>query len=197
MDDDFFNFVTQLCQGSDLFYNLEKEGGYFNEKTSAKIVKQILQAIKHLHDQGVCHRDLKLENIMFESKRTIKEPLIKVIDFGFAKYFKSIDEDQMSTRTGTPYYMAPEIIEGQYNESCDMWAIGVITYILLSGYPPFNADTEMQLFNKIRTCDFEFIEEDWKDISSDAKSFIMKLLQPDPVKRLKPLDALKHPWILK
>ena len=82
----------------------------------------------------------------------------------------------MTTKTGTPYYMAPEILDGHYDESCDMWAIGVITYCLLTGYPPFNADSEQKLFNKIRTCDFEFCDEDWKNITDDAKNFIMKLL---------------------
>ena len=93
--------------------------------------------------------------------------------------------------------MAPEILEGKYGQECDMWAIGVITYCLLAGYPPFDADCEMNLFKKIRTCDFEFIKEDWVGISQDAKSFILKLLQPDTNKRLKPEEALQHPWITK
>jgi len=129
-------------------------------------VKQILSAIKHLHDHGICHRDLKLENIMFETSNTTKEPFIKVIDFGLAQNFA--DQKAMSTRTGTPYYMAPEIIDGEYDESCDMWSIGVITYSLLVGYPPFNALNDAQLFRKIKLCDFEFHEQHWSHISKES-----------------------------
>lgn len=79
---------------------------------------------------------------MFENRSTSKNPLIKVIDFGLAKYFSSNEEDMMYSRTGTPYYMAPEVIEGKYDESCDMWSIGVITYCMIAGYPPFNGDND-------------------------------------------------------
>ena len=105
----------------------------------------MLSAIKHLHDKGICHRDLKPENILFESKS--KEAQIRLIDFGLAKNFSVKENGKnpsrlMKTRIGTPYYMAPEVLEGAYDETCDMWSIGVITYCLLCGYPPFNADTD-------------------------------------------------------
>lgn len=101
----------------------------------------MLSAIKHLHDKQICHRDLKPENILFESKS--KEAQVKLIDFGLAKYFNlNNDNKLMKTRIGTPYYMAPEVLEGAYDETCDMWSIGVITYCLLCGYPPFNADND-------------------------------------------------------
>jgi calcium-dependent protein kinase len=91
MDDTYFNFVTQLCEGGDLFENLvQAEKKKFNEGLSAKIVKQILMAIKHMHDRGICHRDLKLENIMVETKKITENPLIKVIDFGLAKHFNTV-----------------------------------------------------------------------------------------------------------
>jgi calcium-dependent protein kinase len=122
--------------------------------------------------RGICHRDLKPENIMFENKSSSKDPLIKVIDFGLAKYFKS-DVASMNSRTGTPYYMAPEVLEGNYNESCDMWSLGVITYCLLCGYPPFNGDNDAQLYKKIKTCDYEFHDTFWSDISDEAKNFIV------------------------
>lgn len=142
--------------------NLEMEGGHLSEKSTAKIIKQVLMAIKHMHDSGICHRDLKLENIMFETKgKATKDPMIKVIDFGFAKYFSTIESDLMTSRTGTPYYMAPEVLSGAYDKSCDLWAIGVMTYCLLAGYPPFNADSDAQLFRKIELCDYQFFEDDW------------------------------------
>jgi calcium-dependent protein kinase len=129
-----------MCEGGELYQAIINEG-CFSEQKAAKVVRQILSAIKHLHMRGICHRDLKPENIMIENKSSSKDPLIKVIDFGLAKYFKS-DEVNMNTRTGTPYYMAPEVLKGSYDESCDMWSIGVITYCLLCGYPPFNADND-------------------------------------------------------
>ena len=82
----------------------------------------------------------------------------------------------MKTRIGTPYYMAPEVLEGAYDETCDMWSIGVITYCLLCGYPPFNADTDQQLFRKIKTCDYEFHLPEWGSVSDDAKEFIQGLI---------------------
>lgn len=82
----------------------------------------------------------------------------------------------MTTKIGTPYYVSPEILEGKYDNSCDIWSIGVITYIMLCGYPPFNATTENQLFRKILCCDYEFAEDDWKDISPEAKDFVRQCL---------------------
>ena len=102
----------------------------------------------------------------------------------------------MNSRTGTPYYMAPEVLDGEYDESCDMWSIGVITYSLLAAYPPFNAETDSQLFRKIKLCDYEFHKDTWSDISDDAKRFISQCLQQRPSYRVKPLDALRHPWIV-
>eukprot|EP00347_Sterkiella_histriomuscorum_P013565 403364229 len=195
MDQNYFHFVTQLCEGGELFQHLEN--GRFSEQIAAKIVQQILSAIKHLHDHGICHRDLKLENIMFENYNYSKDPMIKVIDFGLAQYFNSSDQFTMNSQTGTPYYMAPEVIDGQYDESCDMWAIGVIAYSLLAAYPPFNADSHAQLFRKIKVCDYEFHKETWSDISDDAKKFISQCLQQKSSYRLKPQEGLKHPWIVK
>jgi calcium-dependent protein kinase len=101
----------------------------------------------------------------------------------------------MKTRIGTPYYMAPEVLEGAYDETCDMWSIGVITYCLLCGYPPFNADTDQLLFRKIKLCDYEFHNPEWSEISDEAKQFIQGLLQPNPQLRMTPEQALSHQWI--
>lgn len=145
----------------------------------------MLTGLKHLHDNGICHRDMKPENIMFETNNFAKDPMVKIIDFGLAQYFHS-DSQVMKTRTGTPYYVAPEILQGAYTQSCDMWALGVITYCMLSGYPPFNAEDNKTLFRKILHCDYEFHEPQWTHISSEAKKFISCLIEPDTKKRLKP-----------
>lgn len=101
----------------------------------------------------------------------------------------------MYTRIGTPYYMAPEVLKGAYDESCDMWSIGVITYCLLCGYPPFNAESDQLLFRKIELCDYEFHSPDWDNISEEAKDFIRGLIQPNSRLRMTPEDALSHAWI--
>ena len=91
--------------------------------------------------------------------------------------------------------MAPEVLDGNYDETCDMWSIGVITYCLLCGYPPFNAETDLQLFRKIKSCDYEFYDPEWSTVSLNAKDFINQLLQPNPKKRMTPEQALNHNWI--
>lgn len=142
VDENHFHFVTEYCGGGELFHHII-ERGRFSEAYAAKIIKQVLSAIKHLHDKGICHRDLKPENILFESKS--RDAQVRLIDFGLAKFFKTngLKLTPLKTRIGTPYYMAPEVLEGNYDETCDMWSIGVITYCLLCGYPPFNAETDL------------------------------------------------------
>lgn len=155
----------------------------FSEADAAKIITQILSAIKHLHDKNIAHRDLKPENVIFVSKES--EINIKLIDFGLSKLL-GLDGKHMMTKLGTPYYVSPEVLEGSYDKRCDLWAVGVMTYILLSGTPPFNGRNEVEVFNKIRCCDYEFPDKEWSYISQDAKDFIFKLLQPDPNRRATP-----------
>jgi calcium-dependent protein kinase len=102
----------------------------------------------------------------------------------------------MKTKVGTPYYVAPEVLSREYTKSCDIWSIGVITYILLCGYPPFYGDTDNQIFDQVRTARFDFPSPDWDGISDSAKDFICSLLRRDPTKRLTAAQALLHPWIL-
>jgi calcium-dependent protein kinase len=102
----------------------------------------------------------------------------------------------MKTKVGTPYYVAPEVLSREYTKSCDIWSIGVITYILLCGYPPFYGDTDNQIFDQVRTARFDFPSPDWDGISDSAKDFICSLLRRDPSKRLTAAQALLHPWIL-
>lgn len=102
----------------------------------------------------------------------------------------------MNTKLGTPYYVAPEVLDGDYDMSCDLWSIGVITFTLLCGDPPFFGDTTAKIYNKIKTCDFDFTQEIWKKVSKEAKSFIEKLIEPNRVRRMTVEQALAHPWIL-
>jgi calcium-dependent protein kinase len=159
VDEKNYHLVTEFCGGGELFDHIIDRGS-FSEKLASRIIKQVLSAIKHLHDRNICHRDLKPENILFESKS--KEAQVKLIDFGLSKYFVERNntnangrgnrgnsilrerkgEGIMRTKIGTPYYMAPEVLDGEYDQTCDMWSLGVITYCLLCGYPPFNADND-------------------------------------------------------
>lgn len=167
--------VTEFCEGGELFeYIMEK--GVVPEKEAAIIMAKIVSAILHLHERNICHRDLKPENILFEVRGS-KRSEIKLIDFGLSKYFS--DETQMTTKLGTPYYVSPEVLDGKYDKACDMWSVGVIAFVLLAGYPPFNAPNEHQLFRKIQCCDFEFKPQYWANISEEAKDFISKCLQPN------------------
>lgn len=170
----------------------------FPESTAAKIVKQILLAIKYCHDRGVCHRDLKLENIMIEEEEVTLDPIVKVIDFGLADYF--ISDQKMEGMVGTPYYFAPEMVMKQYNEKCDLWSIGVITFNMLVGYQPFDVDDNEgidKLFEKIRKVEVRFIKQDWSHLSKESWQFIVKLFDPIAKNRMGPEEALKHPWIVR
>ena len=163
--------MTEFCEGGELFdYIMEK--GFLPESEAAVIMSKIVSAILHLHERNICHRDLKPENILFEVRG--KKSEIKVIDFGLSKYFTG--DTHMTTKLGTPYYVSPEVLEGRYDNSCDMWSIGVISFVMLCGYPPFNANNEQLLFRKIKCCDYDFNDDYWKDISNEAKDFIRKCL---------------------
>lgn len=138
------------------------------------------------------HRDLKPENFLFSTKD--EDAVIKIIDFGLSRHDDTATKI-MNTKVGTPYYVAPEVLNREYTKSCDIWSIGVITYILLCGYPPFYGDTDNQIFDSVRTGRFDFPSPDWDDISQAAKDFICALLRKDPSKRLTAAEALHHAWI--
>lgn len=125
-----------------------------------------------MHRNGICHRDLKLENVLLQSKDGLD---VKVIDFGLSRINAS---DQLKTRIGTPYYVAPEVImaeqAGSYTSQCDMWSLGVIVFFMLYGHPPFHAESDAKLFVEIVAGQFEFPK--MPEVSSDAKDFIRGLL---------------------
>lgn len=137
------------------------------------------------------HRDLKPENFLFSTKK--EDAVIKIIDFGLSRHDTATKI--MNTKVGTPYYVAPEVLNREYTKSCDIWSIGVITYILLCGYPPFYGDTDNQIFDSVRTGRFDFPSPDWDGISEAAKDFICSLLRKDPSKRLTAAEAYHHAWI--
>mmetsp|Transcript_16402 Transcript_16402/g.39361 ORF Transcript_16402/g.39361 Transcript_16402/m.39361 type:complete len:513 (+) Transcript_16402:223-1761(+) len=182
--------VMELCTGGELFDRIIDEG-HFTEKDAAQLMKQMFSAIHYCHSNCIMHRDLKPENFLFLSKDH-HSPL-KIIDFGLSCRFKT--NETKSTKAGTPYYVAPQVLAGKYDETCDLWSCGVIMYILLCGYPPFYGDTDADVLAKVRLGNYSFNAPDWKNISEDAKDLIRKLLKMHPKERFTAKQALSHPWI--
>mmetsp|Transcript_18465 Transcript_18465/g.36964 ORF Transcript_18465/g.36964 Transcript_18465/m.36964 type:complete len:504 (+) Transcript_18465:28-1539(+) len=196
-DEKYLHLVTELCTGGELFDRIiaktQSAEGHFSEHDAAEIVRDIIAAIRYCHDEKhICHRDLKPENFLFESAE--EHAVIKIIDFGLSRHEDTSPSHMMKTKVGTPYYVAPEVLNKEYDKSCDMWSIGVISYILLCGYPPFYGDNDHEIFVSVKAAKFDFPSPEWDTISEKAKDFIMCLLKKDPSKRLTANNALDHPW---
>jgi len=183
--------VMELVSGSELFDRIVDKG-FYNEKYSKNIVRQILSAVAYLHEQGIAHRDLKPENLLCSGEGD--DEVVKIADFGLSKIFN--EEDKLVTSCGTPGYVAPEVLLCEsYDKGVDMWGIGIITYVLLAGYPPFYADEDTAMFERIMNCDYDFDDECWDDVSELAKDFIQKLLVKDPQQRMTAEEAIEHAWL--
>eukprot|EP00585_Thalassiosira_rotula_P023846 CAMPEP_0196255038 /NCGR_PEP_ID=MMETSP0913-20130531/55117_1 /TAXON_ID=49265 /ORGANISM="Thalassiosira rotula, Strain GSO102" /LENGTH=429 /DNA_ID=CAMNT_0041542487 /DNA_START=28 /DNA_END=1317 /DNA_ORIENTATION=- len=197
----------------------------FSEDEAAKTIYQILTAVSYMHTRGIVHRDLKPENVLYETtsedspikiidfglsrehREGIEPPMStvvgtpyyiapKVIDFGLSCEHRGGFEPPMSTVVGTPYYIAPEVLKGIYDKSCDLWSMGVISYILLCGYPPFNGANNDGVHAAVQRGRYRFPSAEWSGTSREAKDFIRRLLQKDPRKRMNVEQALNHPWIV-
>ena len=189
---EYFNTTNALyiCMevvlGMELFDKLmiQKE---FNETLAADVISQLLEAVNFLHSLNIVHRDLKPENIMMEGNS------LKLIDFGTSLKY----EEKLTTIIGTAYYIAPEVLENNYNEKCDVWSCGVILYILLSGEPPFNGEDDNAILESVKKGKFNFNQPIWKKISNDAKEIIREMLTYSPKRRPSAGSLLKHDWIVK
>jgi calcium/calmodulin-dependent protein kinase I len=185
--------VMELVPGGELF-DLLVDRGSFNEKEASGILKQVIEGVAYLHSLGIAHRDLKPENLLCAGHSVTSD--IKISDFGLSKVMNPEAQMKMTTACGTPGYVAPEVLKLMgYGKEVDLWSIGVITYILLCGFPPFYDDSNAVLFEKIMSGNFSFPAPYWSNISNEAKDFISKLLCVDPVKRMTCEQALAHPWI--
>ena len=190
-DDKYLHLVTELCTGGELFDRIIAKQRY-TEKDAALLVHKILGAIRYCHEEhNICHRDLKPENFLFKTPAEDSE--LVIIDFGLSRV-EELNET-MTTRVGTPYYIAPEVLKKSYDRSCDMWSIGVITYILICGYPPFYGDTDADIFHSVQRGRFDYPEEEWGEVSQEAKNFVESLLKLEPSRRLTAASAMEHPWI--
>ena len=191
-DDCFFHIVMELCKGKEIVHQMGNYG-FIEEKKVTKIIFKVLLAIVHCHNRGVTHRDLKPENILFDSEQ--KDAEIKLIDFGLSRKYDK--EQKMHSILGTPYYVAPEVLKGEYDEKCDIWSIGAMTYLMLCGEPPFNGNSNNEIFKKIVKESIKFNSFMWKNISKNAKDFVKLCLNKNSNKRPSASEALKHPWFTK
>ncbi|XP_053418015.1 serine/threonine-protein kinase 33 isoform X1 [Nycticebus coucang] len=191
--------VMELCEDGELKEILHKKG-HFSENETRWIIKSLASAIAYLHSNDIVHRDLKLENILVKSSfidaNNELNLNIKVTDFGLAVKKHGRSEAMMQSTCGTPIYMAPEVINAHdYSQQCDIWSIGVIMYILLSGEPPFLASSEEKLFELIRKGELHFENPVWDSISDCAKSVLKQLMKVDPAHRLTAKELLDNQWL--
>ena len=184
--------VSEYCKGGELFDIISTKGS-FTEKDACVIMKQLMSAICYSHQNNIVHRDLKPENILMDNDTD--DLTIKLIDWGCAQTIKSAKQSKQAD--GTAYYIAPEVLKGEYNEKCDIWACGVIFYILLCGYPPFNGETDDEIYEAVLSGKFQFPEEDWDQVSQEAKDLIKKMLTKDPKKRISALYSMQDVWFKK
>jgi len=186
------NLILEYVKGGELFDAIVKRGSY-SEKEAAHIIRQTLEAIAYCHEQGIAHRDLKPENLLLAEPDKKGRDVIKIADFGLSK---DTSEGNLVTSCGTPDYVAPEVLTGEaYDNGVDIWSIGVISYILLCGFPPFYGDSQKQLFDSISNCKYDFPDPEWTHISKLAKDFIAKIFVANPEERLTAAECLSHEWI--
>jgi len=183
--------VMELVTGGELFDKIVEKGSY-TESEASQLVRKIVSAVEYLHSIDIVHRDLKPENLLL--KRSDNDLEVALADFGLSKIVGQ--QMMMQTACGTPSYVASEVLNATgYGKEVDMWSIGVITYILLCGFPPFYGDTVPEIFEQIMEANFDYPEEYWGSVTKEAKDFINRLLVVETSDRMSASDALKHPWL--
>ncbi|CAB9511941.1 MAP kinase-activated protein kinase 2 (Fragment) [Seminavis robusta] len=185
-----YYIITDIYKGGELFDEIEANGAFAEEDT-AVLMMNVLSCVNYCHKKGIVHRDLKPENILLTSSKKLDD--LKLIDFGLASYFKP--GQRLKDSVGSAYYKAPEVLNEDYGEKCDVWTCGVICFILLAGYAPFDGDDDQQIEDEIRSGDFEFDDPIWDMISEDAKDFIEECLTYNEKHRPTAAEALTHPWL--
>jgi len=182
--------VTDYAAGGELFSYI-RDHGELPEETVAVIARKLLEGIKYLHDRGIVHRDLKPQNVLCATSDPTD---IRIADFGLSKILS--EDTMLKTCCGSPHYLAPEVLQcSQYDSKVDIWGIGIIVYVALTGCLPFFDDDMRKLIVKIMTADYTWPED--VVVSDAARDFVKKTLEKDPAKRLCVADCLVHPWIRK
>ncbi|KAJ6424610.1 hypothetical protein OIU84_025397 [Salix udensis] len=184
------HLVMELCAGGELFDRIIAKGHY-TERAAASLLRTIVQIVHTCHSMGVIHRDLKPENFLLLNKQE-NSPL-KATDFGLSVFYKS--GEVFKDIVGSAYYIAPEVLKRRYGPEADIWSVGVMLFILLSGVPPFWAESENGIFNAILRGHIDFTSDPWPSISPHAKDLVRKMLTSDPKQRMTAIQVLSHPWI--
>ncbi|CAD8209837.1 unnamed protein product [Paramecium octaurelia] len=189
-DEQYYYLITE---GRGIILYDCKTETFFSEKMAADYMRQILGSIVHCHEKNIVHRDLRPENIIFESKKPNSN--LKIIDFGVSCHFQN--DEFLTKRVGAYYYVSPENLQQNYNEKCDVWSCGIILYIMLCGFPPFNGKNDKEILRNVLFGEYEFEPEFWDTISDDAKNLIRKMLNRDFTQQISAKEALNDPWIQK
>ena len=188
-DELYLHIVMEYCSGGEILDKIIEEKR-LNEAESCSIIYRIASVLAHCHSMGIVHRDLKPENVLYDNKSNFKD--IKVIDFGLGRQDK--EAMLLHSVVGSPYYVAPEVLDGTYTNACDIWSLGVMTYLFLSGFPPFHASNKKELYEKIKTEEPLFTRSVWKKISGDAITLIKQMLVKDYSKRPTAKQVMMSPW---
>jgi calcium-dependent protein kinase len=184
--------VMELCAGGNLLHFIDATSN-LSEAVAAMAMRQVFVALEYMHARCICHRDIKAENVLMASLDPIQQNTLKVGDFGLA--CACGPGDKLKLVAGTPYYMAPQVINGRYDRACDLWSCGVLAYLLLCGYPPFEGESESVLFCRVRRGNYVFSTADWTPISERAKCVIRALLKMNPRERMRADEALCQDWL--
>ncbi|KAG8574556.1 hypothetical protein GDO81_009228 [Engystomops pustulosus] len=191
-EEGFHYLIFDLVTGGELFEDIVARE-YYSEADASHCIQQILEAVLHCHQMGVVHRDLKPENLLLASK--CKGAAVKLADFGLAIEVQG-DQQAWFGFAGTPGYLSPEVLRKEaYGKPVDIWACGVILYILLVGYPPFWDEDQHKLYQQIKAGAYDFPSPEWDTVTPEAKNLINQMLTINPAKRITAHEALKHPWV--
>ncbi|XP_059098049.1 calcium/calmodulin-dependent protein kinase type II alpha chain-like isoform X2 [Tigriopus californicus] len=191
-EENFHYLVFDLVTGGELFEDIVARE-FYSEADASHCIQQILESVNHCHQNGVVHRDLKPENLLLASKQ--KGAAVKLADFGLAIEVQG-DQQAWFGFAGTPGYLSPEVLKKEpYGKAVDIWACGVILYILLVGYPPFWDEDQHRLYAQIKAGAYDYPSPEWDTVTPEAKNLINQMLTVNPQKRIKSEEALKHPWI--
>jgi len=190
--------VMELVTGGELFDRIVEKKN-FSEGEARRVLRTVLQSLEYAKEEGIAHRDLKPENILLETRDENSQ--VKIADWGLSKLYLPTGQDDatvqaMMTMCGTPGYVAPEVISSNgYNAECDIWSSGVILYVMLCGFLPFQSSDRNRLFSKIKKGAYKLPSPYWDGVSDEAKDLLALMLTVDPRKRVTATQALKHPWM--
>lgn len=186
----YLHLVMELCTGGDICERLLSQGTY-SESEASKIMNQLLSAVNYLHSNKVVHRDLKAENFLYESSNS---SVIKICDFGMS--IQTDSYSKLKSLAGTPYYLAPEVLKGNYTKACDVWSLGVFLFFLLTGKHPFKGDSLESIYGKASEGFYSVSNKDLQGLSENAQDLIKRMLTVQVNKRITVQSALKHKWLI-